>query len=153
MKSLLCPSPIWIFTFELPKLLISHLYISIGLQVFEWLGCMSNDYSLFMHRSERSEWIGIDMVDKFHSVRYWSSGLTMNDKLSKVFTKLHCREQRNQHSSRLNVNQPPQVSQSHSLWYLCIIHWYTILLHDLVAEMGSVGPPYFIEQNRFETGM
>ena len=76
---------------------------------------MGNDYSLFMHRSERSKWIRIHVVDKFHPVRYWSSGLTVNDELSKVFTKLHCREQMNQHSSRLNVNQSPHVSQLHSL--------------------------------------
>jgi len=56
---------------KLPELLISHLYIRcMGLQVFEWLGCISSDYSLFMRRSKRSKWIHIHVVDKFHPVRY-----------------------------------------------------------------------------------
>ena len=74
-----------------------------------------------MHRSERNKWIGIHMVDKFHPVRYWSSGPTVNDELSKVFTKLHCMEQRSQHSSGLNVNQSPQVS-----------HYGTYALYNMI---------------------
>ena len=58
-------------------------------QFSEHLGYNVNDFSLSMHRSRRSKWIDMQMADESHPVRYWFSGLTLNEELSIVSTKLH----------------------------------------------------------------
>lgn len=68
---------------------------------------------LSMHRSKRSKWTGIQMVDESHHVGYRFIGLAMSRKeLSEVSTKLHWREPGNHRSSRLIVNPSPEVSES-----------------------------------------
>jgi len=77
----------------------------------QWL--MTMTIHLSMHRSKKSKLTGIQMVEESHHARYRFIGLTISKtkELSKVSAKLHWREPGNHHSSRLNVNPSPQVSE------------------------------------------